>query len=484
MVEIIMVVPVGLAEATEVRTDVLEHRVMTGETMNFGGGDFMLIRLNSSVSFGIVHGNSDHDSPITIFCKGTDLIGYDRSGKENEPLLKNTYTTYSLNRLIEFDDRNGNGRLDRLSVAASADGGESIINSVDLAREWRSSTPVRRESVNGISWELSLEARNISYSGKVGKQPALVDSVSRSTVLELVRFDFRVTLTREKKIQMVYSYRTVERGEALALKAVSRKELTMEGARVKWKMDHRILGWDYDRDNENPALMLEFDLRFANTYNSLISAQTDLPGTIGPGVDIPLEGDSISIWKEEDRRLTTPTLVSLDPGNITMGRDRWDSRLFWEPVLSRTPSVVSKENVARLYMYRYYNIGPDSEIWTNLSFIQGRGLGVRITGGFTYPPLGMIVHDPGIETIGFRVPLEAENREDGHGVILDTIMENTTATIFISILTILIAIGIAAVLTLSRRTLNFHDQELKREIEVEIFETGRKKKDWDSLKVK
>lgn len=497
VMQLITMLPVGISEAAPDRPDVLEHRVISGETEQLGGGSYLLVRLNDTMRFGIVHGNERTKAPITIFTSGMDTIAYVKQKNGTIPVRTTTFSIYRLNSLVEFNDTNRNGRMDRSGYSNSLYGFERTYKRLNLSLNWEFSGVRSKTTREGYLWEFSLVARNLSYSDSPqltadSSGPASITAVSRNKVLELLRFDIRISLTREGRSTILYTYSLDTAGtwEAATSNIIERerRKIDYDGARVNWKMDHRILGWDFDKDNRDPKLLLGFTLTHGRAYDRWLELAVDsLLKNIGgtSRVTMPLKGTASTIWNEEDNRIGAVEEEALDEGSISIKDREERSRLYWRAGLEKTPHTDSERTSSKLFIYDLDPIGPDSDIWSNELLGSRTGTGISVTGGYTYPPLSLIVHDPGVETLGFRTPQVI--RDDGgkfDSAVVEFIMENTTTTVVFSLLMIFTVIATAAILTLSKRNALAHDQELKWEKEEELFTVSRPKKDWDSLRVK
>ncbi len=524
IMQCLITVPVGIAEAVGEEEDILSHKIITGKTEAFGGGDYILVNMNETMTFGIIHGSKDHNAPITIFTKGLDVLGAFRGKNGTFPLTSNIFTIYRFTYLMEFNDTNNNDRYDPGRSFNSEMGADRPIKRLNLSLNWQRSELRKRNTSSGFEWGLSLYASNVSYTRDVQKtadrittvskdeaddqpttvskdeaddQPTTVSkdeaddqptTVSKDEVLELIKFDIRISVTRGRSSITFHTYELNSVRDKFDLVIRERKIEDLRSARVNWKVDHRILGWDFSPVNDNPKLMLGFDLTFARSYNSIAALRADIISTIGDDgskVSIPIKGAESSIWIEDVNSPTRVEESGLDAGDISMGTSSVKSRFFWKRELDRLPSTISRQIDTKLFLYEYELIGPASDIWENSILRGNSGVGIRIKGGYTYPALRMIVHDPGIEALGFRPPVFREVSDPGWGeTVINAIQGNTTITIFFTLVVILIAIATAAILTLSRKGNMYHDQELKFEQEEELFAVSRRKKDWDSLRIK
>ena len=489
IIQCLITLPVGITEALGEEDDILSHKVITGKTEAFGGGDYILVNMNETMTFGIVHGSKDHNAPITIFTKGLDVLGAFRGKNGTFPLTSNIFTIYRFTYLMEFNDTNNNDRYDPERAYNFERGWDRPIKRLNLSLDWQRSELRKKNTSSGFEWGLSLYANNVSYTKDIQKTADRITAVSREEVLEMIKFDIRISVTRGRSSITFHTYELNSVRDNYDLVIRERKIEDLMSARVNWKIDHRILGWDFSPANDNPKLMLGFDLTFARSYNSIAALRADLISRIGidsSRVSIPIKGTESSIWIED---VNSPTMVEesgLDAGDISMVSSTVKSRFFWKRELDRLPlSATSKPVDTKLFLYEYEQLGPASEIWGNAILNGIGGLGIRISGGYTYPALRMIVHDPGIEAFGFRPPVFREGSDSGWGeMVITAIRENTTITMVLTFGVILIAIATAAIITVSRKGDMYHDQELKFEQEEVLFAVSRRKKDWDSLRIR
>jgi hypothetical protein len=439
------------------------------------------------MSFGMVYGSEEHNAPITIFTRGLNIIGLVRTDNDTVPLTSSTFTVFRINYLLEFNDTDRDGRFDPLSPRTDAGAPDSAVKGIELSLDWNlSRIETRRDPFSGrVHWSFSLSKQDILYRKQDGEPERISLSASKEDVLDMVRFDFTITLDREDRTLIFKTYK-VRNDDGENILGMERRQMDLQGARLKWKMDHRLLGWDFSPVNRNPSLMLGFNLTFARSYGSRVAMGADLLSGIGgleTEVTIPFSGTRTSIWNMDSNSLRPLKKEVLDEGNISIGDSDWLSRMFWRKDLQRLPSTDIRVPYARLFLYNYDLIGPSSEIWNSALLRSENGLGVMISAGYSYPALRMVVHDPGIETVGFRQPDVRGTSSGGNDpVILEFVKENTTISVVLFIMIVIAAVGIASILTLSRRINMYHDQELKNQQEEELFSVGRRKKDWESLK--
>ncbi|RLF67541.1 MAG: hypothetical protein DRN57_05575 [Thermoplasmata archaeon] len=507
-----MILPVSVSEAADAAAGILDHRVISGTTQVLGGGNYTIIDVGGPLAFGIIYGNGTRAGPITIFTRGAETVGLFREDNWTRALNVETYSVMRLNSLLEFNDTDDDGRFEPALTRYELRRPDYAVKKVDLSLEWEASPMLEERTPRGYRFTMTLRARNVPYTVLGGSSPDTTSaarsegsgnremektenaemegntSPERVAVLDEVRFDITIELTREGRMVMIPTYSLRESTDDSTYLSVKRdKTYNLSGARAVWKMDHRISGWDFDPGNVNPELLLSFSLYFGKAYRSQASLGADRvaelvgkPSTVTANIS----GRSRTIW-EEKRGQIIKSLSRIDEGEMDYGERMTTAWFHWKAGLGDGASPADSAERARLFLYGISIVGPDSEIWNNPLLNGRRGAGISITGGYTYPPSGSIYHDPGIGAVGF-LTLPDRRTDDGgsENVIVNLIQEHTTATILITAGVIALAVGAAAILTYTRRGGLVRDEELRWEQEEELFLVDRRKKDWEALKIK
>ncbi len=188
-------------------------------------------------------------------------------------------TEMKLDSMLEFNDSDDNGLL---NYTRSYDGDafldytydETVYKRVDLTTAWNASEVIETDGDDNRSWEFSLTATDLPYDiVNESAEPTVGDNVLNELKLtfhltaDLVQYDnvslpqWRITVTTGPLGKMVFM--TADRLENMQ---VTGKILKYD---VKW--DQEITGWDYDPNNTNPAVLIEFHSLVGNFISPLMA---------------------------------------------------------------------------------------------------------------------------------------------------------------------------------------------------------------------
>ena len=373
----------------------------TGTTTDFGGGSYFYVKFGSDAAFGIVWGNNQTSNDVYFVALKARYLGmaqvYDSQGAlvEANKTIK-IYTLYAvkLDDIVEFNDSNGDGLLQAHRVYS---GGvftgeyvhnEQMFKGVSLNTSWTQSGVTSQQTAEQGTWSFSLTATNLSYypldnyTGATGDNKLNSITLTFHLTATMVQIDnatipqFRITVQRAGMGMggMMYSG-----FQEMPDMIVSGK---MIGYHVKW--DQTISGWDFDVNNTNRSLLMEYEAIVGNympkgmmttwmtmaTVGTLGEGGTCLAreptgtvtvGTMGPQMAKPLASPMLTFGGERTK-IGTFQWVS----NVTV--DGTTDHLHSQ-VMGGVPLVA---------------IGANGAVFA----------GFAILGGIAYPGGDLIVHDP------------------------------------------------------------------------------------------
>jgi hypothetical protein len=471
--------------------EVIPHKLSRGWTREFGGGSYIKIDIGEpqTATLIFIWGNRDIKAPITIIARGVDVGGQqDLRNGTKVPVTSETVTVYRLEGLVEFEDSNKNGFYDpspRVSTVDSAQ--DRIMKAISLSLAWTFKQRAPRTTEDGLAWEFSIEARNVTYSRNTDTALRQVAVDRTSTFVELIRFTFHLSVSKNKETGSVLEIKPAT-STTLSSENVKDARREMEKLDVKTKMDHHISGWDFSSDNKKPTLMLKFNMHMGRTFDRSIIDDISDPVRSryfgDPSIGIKYSDIPRSVLWEEGG--ASPSLNGLDTsgeGDIGMLNDkRVLTRFFWNDELLEINDAGGRTLRSNLQIYNLSIMGPNSKIWQN-EFFKGRiGIGITITGAYIYPRALNIHHDPGIEIFGWSMAEEIHVEDDYPFIPGEITFEEVSA--LLAVIAVMILVAVAIILSLTRRRMDPGDEELRREEEEEIFVVKTRKRDWDQLRPK
>ncbi len=287
---ILMMVMGMLAVPAQVsaETVTLDEQIATedGVTDILGGGDHFFVKFGTDAAFGIVWGTEGDENCVYFVAIKARYLGlaqvYNSDGEmieENRTVKVYTMYAVKLDSMLEFNDSDDNGLL---NYTRSYDGDafldytydETVYKRVDLTTAWNASEVIETDGDDNRSWEFSLTATDLPYDiVNESAEPTVGDNVLNELKLtfhltaDLVQYDnvslpqWRITVTTGPLGKMVFM--TADRLENMQ---VTGKILKYD---VKW--DQEITGWDYDPNNTNPAVLIEFHSLVGNFISPLMA---------------------------------------------------------------------------------------------------------------------------------------------------------------------------------------------------------------------
>lgn len=369
----------------------------TGTTTDLGGGKYFFVKFGADAAFGIVWGTDTNVNNVYFVAIKARYLGmaqvYDRNGAPvagNQTIKIYTMYAVKLDDMLEYNDSNGNGVMagHRIYQNGEFTGAynhtEAIYKKVDLNTSWDQSPVTYQETSDSKVWSFDLSARDLSYIPMDNYTGATGDSKLNNLTLA---FHLEANMVQVGNATIPQWRVTVQRGmmgnmwfdnvEKMADLQVSGKMISYH---VKW--DQSIQGWDFDANNSNPSLLMEFGAIVGNNIPPGMAAWMgwamvyrmneggycrDNTGTV---VDNNTEPNSAP------RMLSAPTL--------TFGGDRTRIGMF-EWVSNVTVDGQEKQLHAQIMGgVPIRAVGMNGAVF----------LGFAVLGGISYPGGAMIVHDP------------------------------------------------------------------------------------------
>lgn len=391
----------------------------SGTTEAYGGGDYFLIAFGTNktgldAAFGVIWGTEDNPNSIIPFVIQARYLGvaqvYDDEGnviEHNFPLKLYTFYGLKLETMLEFNDENGDGIC---NFAKNPDAAwweskwehETIYNKrIDMKTAWTASnvTSSTDEDAKEKTWEFSLTAENQEYKKLKLFWP--LDEGAEENVLEELKFTFhlRARLVEVDNVSVPQFNVTITDDLGLWDEAVAWPVLSSERMEdkiysgkkavygIKW--DHEINGWDFNPNNENKSLLLEFSAILGNfipaTTTHWFKAEfLKYLGEDGKAQFTNQNGniENSTAGDPEDlgpRRLKT-NRIDFEGNWSKVGRFTWVSNV--------TVDGEEKEMYAQVQAgIPFFIPGRFGRIYTGFALI----------GGLSYPGGDSIYHDPGME---------------------------------------------------------------------------------------
>jgi len=307
------------------------------------------------------------------------------------------YTLYAvkLEDIVEFNDSDSSGTVPYYRVYNNGNftgdyiSLEPLFKSADLKTAWTPSEITSAETNSTRTWSFSLTAKNLAYkpltgyTGPTGDNELNEFSLTFHLQAKMVQIDnatipqWRITVTRGMMGMGGMMFTNAERAPDLIM---SGKMLT-----YNFKWDSAIEGWDFDANDGNPLLMLEFGAIVGNYIppamatwmeTRMIQAMNENGYmTCRSGVT-DLDEDGTGGVYTAPKQVTTPSLT-FGGESTRIGKFEWVS------------NVTVDGNESHLHAQLMAGV-PVWAIGANGALFRGFG----VIGGIAYPGGGLIVHDP------------------------------------------------------------------------------------------
>jgi hypothetical protein len=271
----------------------LDEQIETeeGVTEVLGGGDHFFVKFGTDAAFGIVWGTEDVENSVYFVAIKARYLGlaqvYNNDGEmleEDRPIKVYTMFAVKLDSVLEFNDSDEDGLLNYTRTYEDDSFfdyayEETIFKRVDLNTAWSASDVIETDEDDGRSWEFSLTASDLPYEAvNESAQADVGDNVLNELTLtfhltaDLAQYDnvslpqWRVTVT------------TGPLGKMAFMNADILEPLQVEGKIMKYdvKWDQEIVGWDYDPNNTNPAVLLEFHSLVGNFVSPIVASWMEM----------------------------------------------------------------------------------------------------------------------------------------------------------------------------------------------------------------
>lgn len=380
----------------------------TGTTTDFGGGHYFFVKFGSDAAFGLVWGTNETPNNIYFVAVKARYIGmaqvYDTEGNvvANNVSIK-IYTVYAvkLDDILEFNDSNSDGVLqghriyDNAIFTGEYAHTEPIFKKVSLNTSWEQSSVRYAETAAARTWSFDLTAKDLpyvplaNYSGPAGDDKLNSLNFTFHLSADMVQVNnatlpqWRITVQRGMMGGMMggmWASPTEMPDMVLSAKMIS--------YHVKW--DQSIQGWDFDSNDTNPKLLMEFgaiignyvpaQLTMAWMQMSLIRNMNEAgrcTGTSGTGtVDV----DENTGMMSSPRPLSSP-MLTFGGDRTRIGTLEWVSNVTVDGQADHMHAQV---------------MGGAPILSMKMSGYQAGAIfaGFAILGGMTFPGGELITHDP------------------------------------------------------------------------------------------
>jgi hypothetical protein len=375
----------------------------TGTTTDFGGGNYFYVKFGTDAAFGIVWGNNQTANNVYFVAIKARYLGmaqvYDSQGGlvEANHTIK-VYTVYAvkLDDIVEFKDSNHDGLLQAHRVYEERNftgdyiHSEQMFKEVNLKTAWAQSPVTFTETSGQKTWSFDLAAKNLpyapldNYSGPAGDHKLNNLTLTFHLSANMVQVD-NATLPQWKI--------TVQRGGMMMggmmfTGAQAMPDLVVSGKMIRYhvKWDQAIQGWDYDANNTNPRLLMEFGAIVGNYIPPALAVAWMQMSSIG---QMHEDGQSTMMTPtggmdvdEDTGMMSSPRMLSSPM--LTFGGERTRIGAFeW------VSNVTVDGNNEQLHS----QIMGGVPVWT-MGMNGAVFGGFAVLGGISYPGGEMIVHDP------------------------------------------------------------------------------------------
>jgi len=400
----------------------------SGTTDIFGGGDYVGIRFMrrapgktafiEDTMFAVIWGTENQTEPnsIVIYSEITRYLGagkvYDVNGglvANRYPLVVKTIWVQKLEDIFEYYDANDdevcNYSRDYTGLRYSDYlWHEPVYKKVSLKMAWTKSPVDETLDPEGKwgSWTFSLTAENLTYID-IG-----LTNTTGDGVLNRLTFTFHLE-AKLTNITATVPFFNITVDAANSYRVVSSEKIEAKefnGTRVDYgvKYDHEILGWDFDADNPNPRLLLEWHAIVGN-YIPAHTAEwikEELLSRISGGTgDVIAETSSKNVTLSETNANKTNAMPRLrrilKPARLHL-LDDWQriGSLTW----ITTVNVTKSEGEEPVTLNMTAQVQGHKRI--SVSMPKGIYRGFAVLAGFSYPAGYRVYHDPQV-TVGTNI---------------------------------------------------------------------------------
>ena len=384
-----------------------------GYTDLFGGGEYVSIKFKRQVpgkpryvedaQFAVIWGNETNPNSIILYSEVTRYLGigeaYDINGglvSGRLPIVVKTIWVQKLEDIFEYYDANGDEVCNTIREGIFYGDHwwhEPIYKKVSLNTSWIRSNITETLDPDGKhgSWTFSLTAENLPYIN-IGA------TNFTGGVLEKLTFTFHLEAQLVNVTAHVPCFKiTVDAANGYQIIDSEKIEVKeFNGTKVDYgvKYDHEILGWDFDPNNPNPRLLLEWHAIVGNYIPEKTAEwlREELLSRIrnGTGVIVAETTNGTETFDMEKANITKPKLIRvLKPSRLHL-LDCWEKigRLTWVTEVNVTETEGAEPTVMNMtaQVQGYKRI--------ILPLPHGIYKGFALLAGYSYPAGYRIYHDP------------------------------------------------------------------------------------------
>jgi len=334
-----LAVPTSAAPSTNLNDQLT---VESGNTTAFGGGEQFLIKFGQDAAFGLVWGTDENPNNIYVVSYMSSYLGYIDVYNAQGNLIEDNHVVKVYNMaavqmqdIIEFNDTNGDGQVfywrtpgasgqfDVYNQLPAILHPETIYKKVDLNTAWEASEPVYSEVGGNRTWEITLTAHDLNYAAiEEGTDVEVGDGMLNNLSLT---FHLSANSVHVEDINVPqYNVNVTAGGWFYNLHEGQDEAFSGNITSYNAKWDKEIEGWDFDLNNANPTLMVEFGsfvgtyvppaalgIMALNQYERMIDAMGEGAAVqVNTGTEVRYnESTSISLITEEHFALKSPRLT-------------------------------------------------------------------------------------------------------------------------------------------------------------------------------
>jgi hypothetical protein len=393
VVAAMLFVPLGLlgtASAAGTSRDLTPVVIGPVSTDRLGGGELVAVKAGDAL-FGVRYGTTNHTNDVVIFAEykrflgGAEIVDAQGSYLATRGIPVYTVFAQSLNRFIEFQQRNASDGFDLMSVdhVLPFPLTQNVpVKALSLNTAWSLSN-LTNETVTGVTYvNFTVSATNLRYT-RILNNTNLGDGM-----LNRVAFTFHLMVSTHDKTARIPWYRVTvsggDRREISHVEFLGYRNITGPAIGLGAKYDHLIEGWDFASMQDK--LALETHLIIGNYIPDRTADFVHLAYGRDRADDGNRSlGDAATLNETAPTRphLYTRDRVYFDDDFTRIGRFEWASGVTVDGrAATMTFNVQGGGRIALTHGGAYF-------------------VGFWLRGAFVYPAGAVIEHDPVLSTEAF-----------------------------------------------------------------------------------
>jgi hypothetical protein len=417
------------AEETEpIETDFpdieIAEETITGK---FGGGDFVgIYNKDKDAMMGVLYGTEEHPNNVYLVALFTRYLGTADVYEDGEmidndhPIPVYTLFVQRFAGIYEFNDANDDGMYDSRRVSENGTDiitQETVYKMVPTWTAWER-TEVEETEIDEDTkeWSFSLSAKNNKYKHPWG----LWNKLNMwNEELEEITLTFHLTVSKKEVEREVPVWRVDVNKKGFTnydvedVEELPDRKYSGEYVDASFKYDTLIDSWEYDPDNNAPALLWLTQILYASAVTNEVAdwAKTLIEkdgGEVEEGAKFSYETNSGKMTLDDDDVLGDTTVGGETAGTDFAGeqkpelikKNKLDCADDWQKIGTLTwVNDVEVDGVEDEMYFQVYGAFGFSFIDWNVGAIAG----FLALGGFSYPGGAKVYHDPTYSSGVFQI---------------------------------------------------------------------------------